>query len=405
MMSAADRVTKFFNDNSAFIADTPHFNEWKTLQVYVYDASTQANKFTSVFTQYDVVTPYMPVKSYLAPGITSHWGQLKLLIVEVEFLALCMRVYPLSILTKTKIVYVGAAAGLHIIWLSKLFPMLSFDLWDLSKFHPKLIEYANIFPQRVTIYNRLLTPFTAKQYMFDSRQIMISDLRVVSTTKDFSKTRGLIDTDHELQITLVNILQPIATMLKFNPPRPNEITTAKYRYYKGINTLHPFCPNKSTETRLIFFNQAFGYYDLDLYDNQQMHLNCRMRNLFIHESEFFVLHWKELNQIKRKYVNIPFLNKYDYTYDLWRFVQVFFIYYATMIPSSPHLPLPINFSDPDPDSLITLNRLDVETIIPDFIIWFEKQFNELSDTLNSTFDKHMLSRRNINLERIITDQI
>jgi hypothetical protein len=79
-----------------------------------------------------------PRKKYIRKDIDlliNHWGQRKLLLSEIQFLT---KYYDLFDNNKKKyVLYVGAAHGIHIPVLSKLFPELNFILYDPSKFRIK----------------------------------------------------------------------------------------------------------------------------------------------------------------------------------------------------------------------------------------------------------------------------
>src|SRR4051812_18048330 len=60
-----------------------------------------------------------------------HWGQRKLLLSEIEFLTLYGD-------RSNTVVYVGAADGKHILYLSKLFENHKFILYDPNNFDPCL---------------------------------------------------------------------------------------------------------------------------------------------------------------------------------------------------------------------------------------------------------------------------
>ena len=65
--------------------------------------------------------------------IAVHWGQRKLLLSEIQFITLYWDNLdvPIPIL-----VYAGAAPGLHIPFLSQMFPEAEFHLYDPANAHP-----------------------------------------------------------------------------------------------------------------------------------------------------------------------------------------------------------------------------------------------------------------------------
>jgi len=404
-MYAASRLTEFFKNNDRLIMTRPEFTEWKSLQTYTYPTTSQATKFTSVFKETDVRTDYQLVENYVVPSISAHWGQLKLHINEVEFLALCLRVYPLDTIRAAKVVYAGSARGTHIICLSRMFPMFSFHLWDPSRYDNQLIKYGGEYPERIQIFNKLFDEKAAASYRM-TKVFFISDVRRSAVSKEDSKVGALIDEDHQLQRMWVDTIQPLATMLKFNPPRPDHYDKP-YEYYAGINTLQPFGPNKSTESRLIFFNPSIKPYDLDVYDKQFMHLNTRMRNLTLPIDEFNTVQWIENGVYKKAAASISFIEKYgDLTYDMWRFIQVWFIAFLTLQVrriNKNTVPLSINFDNPPAEILCSITTPNCMTLVTYFPRWLKHQLDDIEATLNKTFYSAFISRRFMTINTVEAD--
>ena len=65
-----------------------------------------------------------------------HWGQRKLLLTEIEFLTMYFEKKTND--KPTYVIYAGAAPGNHILYLSKLFPTVHFELYDPRNFSEKL---------------------------------------------------------------------------------------------------------------------------------------------------------------------------------------------------------------------------------------------------------------------------
>jgi len=86
-----------------------------------------------------------------------HWGQRKLFLSELEFLT----IYETSLKKAggSLVVYIGAAAGIHIVYLCKLFPDIKWHLYDPSPFDKKLYSEKN-----VKIYNQLFTKDDMNKY-------------------------------------------------------------------------------------------------------------------------------------------------------------------------------------------------------------------------------------------------
>jgi hypothetical protein len=167
-----------------------------------------------------------------------HMGQIKLLFSEILFLSNFYKDEELHV------VYVGAADGRHIGLLAKLFPKMTFDLYDSEKFMVKK-------SQQITIYNRYFDDDDAERYAKDHNKILfISDIRnldieIVKRKDPTLAFDDLIDEDMERQSNWIKIIKPIAASLKFHLPyvRPT------YEYLTGPIYLQPFSPI-STENRL-----------------------------------------------------------------------------------------------------------------------------------------------------------
>ena len=121
---------------------------------------------------------------------TRHLGQLKLLLTEIMFLSKTWK-------HGKKVLYVGAAHGYHIYYLAKMFPMLTFDLWDPGKFD--IEEHPNI-----KIFNKFFTNDIAKSYKAQGNNILfISDIRnleIASNRNDIKNLDKIIERDNRNQI-------------------------------------------------------------------------------------------------------------------------------------------------------------------------------------------------------------
>lgn len=170
-----------------------------------------------------------------------HQGQRKLLLTEILFLTKYGHL-------NNVIVYIGAAGGHHIPYLAELFPNHIFNLYDPSKFAIKPTD-------RIRIYNQLFLEQDAKKYT-NQNVLFISDIRVYGEPQlnekgNMIRPDSVLD-DMELQKKCVQIINPIASMLKFRLPWCSAAQKSKYcPYLKGIIYIQPFAPIHSTETRLI----------------------------------------------------------------------------------------------------------------------------------------------------------
>jgi len=169
-----------------------------------------------------------------------HLGQRKLLLAEVQFLT--------KYSEKAKdIIYVGAAPGHHITYLSELFPNNTFHLYDPRNFAisqtSKIKINVEYFDPKIILLNNF---------------ILISDIRQNITTSmtDNIKNKIIIE-DMNLQQSWVEKLKPIVSLLKFRLPTDRD----SYEYLDGTIVEQPWTPESTLETRLIVNELKYTIYD------------------------------------------------------------------------------------------------------------------------------------------------
>jgi hypothetical protein len=207
-------------------------------------------EFSRVLTTSSTGIPYRRRKNELKTVL--HWGQRKLLIGEIEFLIANVACQDIS----HTVVYAGASPGYHITFLSKLFPSVTFELYDTSEFLVKATE-------KIKLHNESFTDNIAKYYT--NRNILfISDIRNLEMSDHFEDRKfveNLVRQDMNNQAKWVKIMKPLKAILKFRLPW----NTEKTKYLKGEITLPVWGPQTTTETRLI----VSGNYEEEIeYDNR-----------------------------------------------------------------------------------------------------------------------------------------
>lgn len=130
---------------------------------------------------------------------TIHWGQRKLLLSEIEFLTKYVKPGK-----SYNIVYAGAAPGIHTGMLTELFPRNKFILIDPEKFRVKSSD-------NIVIRRELFTNEIAEEYSELDNLLFISDIRS-------GKSSDHVSRDMEMQRKWVEIMNPMACMLKFRLP-------------------------------------------------------------------------------------------------------------------------------------------------------------------------------------------
>lgn len=138
---------------------------------------------------------------------TEHLGQRKLLLSEIEFLSRFAE-------NNDVVVYAGAAPGTHQDLLSEMFPFVKFILYDPNEF--KVTEKHNR-----ELHKEFFTNLTAEQISQkyqDNRILFISDIRRFDETLTGDIINDLIIGDMNAQMTWLNIMNPVASLLKFRLP-------------------------------------------------------------------------------------------------------------------------------------------------------------------------------------------
>lgn len=158
---------------------------------------------------------------------TCHLGQLKLQLNEMQFLTRNSKKASL-------VVYIGAGGGMHIPYLSKLFPRLTFHLYDD---HFNIKETSNI-----KIFKRFFTDKDARYYS-TYPHLFISDIRRDATDNE-SVWQDMI-----YQQRLVKLAKPKMANLKFRSPFPTKKFDT-FKYLSGNLYLQAFPKQWTTELRL-----------------------------------------------------------------------------------------------------------------------------------------------------------
>jgi hypothetical protein len=178
---------------------------------------------------------------------------------EIEFLTLYAKPDK-----KWTVVYAGSAQGTHILYLSELFPNVTFHLYDPSKFDNNLVNYAKTH-ENIKIFNELFLNETCQQYKNKEDVFFISDIRTVpsdtetmherdedgDTTSDADEASAEFEKEVSKNMAWqkewVEIMQPVASMLKFRLP----YKPGKTKYLDGKIYFQVWAGKTSSEGRLI----------------------------------------------------------------------------------------------------------------------------------------------------------
>jgi len=179
------------------------------------------------------------------------WGQLKLFLAELTFLN---KYWDPSVVPTPLCVYVGAAPGFHIRMLAKMFPKITFHLYDGRAFSSILATLPN-----VKTFVQLFTDEDAKKYASRNDVFFISDIRTLNYNTgyvDNEETQRLnesiVDRDMKLQMGWVQVIKPVKAHLKFRLPYTYEWNKeTSYTYLDGDVYKQPWSKPTSTETRIV----------------------------------------------------------------------------------------------------------------------------------------------------------
>ena len=194
-----------------------------------------------------------------------HWGQRKLLMSEIEFLT---EYANLSL----PVLYVGAAPGIHINVLVRLFPDVRFILVDPREFKVRKSS-------TVEIRREVFCDESARGIVKDFGRVnFISDIRSVDwKTHDEESLEMHVWQDMIDQQRWHTILSPYASMLKFRLPWNKRQSD----YLKGVILFPIWSAPTSTECRLVVPSSSSSSsketYDNVKYCNQMFYFQTRTR--------------------------------------------------------------------------------------------------------------------------------
>ena len=216
------------------------------------------------------LTPDAPQTDYSRsqPTRVRHRGQLKLLLSEMAFLQPFRG-------TPHTVVYAGAAPGLHVPILARMFPEMHFILIDP---HPSAVGDGQL-PNAVTLEVRMTDQMADElgtRYA-NTRLLFISDVRVGIPVEDEptepSRDHQLrVHADMVAQMGWYQRLRPRAGLLKFRLPWDLEPHT---QYLSGTILFPIFGRPFTHEARLVVAGQdpATTVYDNTLYERQMAYFN------------------------------------------------------------------------------------------------------------------------------------
>jgi cap2 methyltransferase len=196
------------------------------------------------------------------PPPCTHWGQLKLLLSEIEFLT---PFYGQSLL----VVYAGAAPGVHLPLLASMFESMRFVLVDPQPSMMQNGEYPNIEVVRDFMSDEKALEFAGKHLVF------ISDVRIGGEGGESDEAQqDRIQRDMDAQRRWLERMDPVASMLKFRLPWRLGVTN----YLSGRIHFPVYGKPLTHEARLVVPRGACAVdYDNRRYEQHMAHFNRVLR--------------------------------------------------------------------------------------------------------------------------------
>jgi len=231
----------------------------QNLAKYYYDKKLSINSCPLFLEQLKDKSPYRMEQNRTSDFIRNkcsvpHLGQRKLLMTEVLFLSQ----YNLQNIEKKDkppiVIYPGAAPGLHIVYLAKLFPNIEFHLYDMSKYDINLRE-DNIRPKNITLYQQLFLDEESQYWAKKGKEgidiYLVSDIRALTgSEKTLEQTENVIHIDNILQYKWIEEIRPVSAIIKWRVPFTFG-ESFRYKYLSGEILLQPWGGIGTSETRLI----------------------------------------------------------------------------------------------------------------------------------------------------------
>jgi len=292
------------------------------------------SKFTSndlIITDQSLREPYRRRENQEKTAI--HWGQRKLHLSEVEFFSIYWNP---QVIPNPLCVYAGAAPGIHIELLSKMFPAFTFHLYDPANFD---IEQSD----RIRLFKEYFTDEVAGRYSGRNDVFFVSDIRTAdykSILNEALEVRGITEFnddgtpkgpygiikeankeaevknedqiwgDMNMQQSWVLIMNPEHALLKFRLPYVLDGNEKIVQYLKGIVFWQVWAPQTSTETRLKPIKNDLGVYELSDWNTLEYEQWCFYHNIGEREQYSYINPFTDTNDP----IDFPeLLNDYDST--------------------------------------------------------------------------------------------
>ena len=227
----------------------------------------------------EVVLPHAPKEPY-DPKYQAlnnvHMGQRKLMLSEIQLL----NTYYKKNVVDPIVVYVGAAPGIHLLELSRMFPKVRFVLYDGARFDARLKNMPQVFEVHEGEFFTDATCEYIRKRFFDTKHdniLFISDIRLGENTRE--KFEAGVTRDMEMQQNWVQALRPKMSLLKFRMSYHMK-HCEKLKYLKGKILFQVWPKALSGETRLLVSNEdrfVMAEYDFKSYEEALFYHNKYVR--------------------------------------------------------------------------------------------------------------------------------
>jgi len=225
------------------------------------------------------------------------YGQRKLLLTLLYFITYIVNKFKRE---KYIIVYAGAAPGNNIQIIADLFKdkaNIEWHLYDPAPFkiqtnwNNRFFVYQKKFDEDTAKYWKSVNEFTdsvsdsvnddVNDSVNNKNVFFISDIR----TADYTQTNNLEENeeqimgDMQLQREWVEMIRPIASLLKFRLPYAIPGMPEEIKYLDGVLYKQPYAPQTSTECRLLVSSVKLTYknYNCKKYESQMFYHNVIIR--------------------------------------------------------------------------------------------------------------------------------
>lgn len=232
---------------------------------------------------------FSPQEQYItwkdAERVTIHYGQLKLILTDIMFLTIFWNSKEVP---RPQIVIVGAAPGHHYPILVKMFPDITFHLYD-----PRRFDIPRESRERIRLYNQYFTDDDAHIWSGRKDVIFISDIRSFEEGMTTEEKEDRVVFDMNLQKNWVEIIDPIISSLKFrlryplvDPKTGIADIDILSDYLDGFRMKQIWAPQTSTEVRLIPI-KVDGKYRIKKWSSLLHQNQCFLHNRRIRTSNFY----------------------------------------------------------------------------------------------------------------------